>query len=133
MKEQKDIKTEEKQDGGVIESPAEDSAKAGADGAEKSTGVYKHVFKTPFTYEGTEYKEITFNFERLTGRDMIVIENEMQAQNEYALAAEVSQNLQSKIAARAAGIGSDVIEAMPLRDFNKITNAARDFLLDTGY
>ena len=96
-------------------------------------GVYTHKFKTPFEYGGATYEELTFNFERLTGRDMVAIETEMQMNNEYALAPEISRNFQSKMAARAAGIGSDVLDAMPLPDFNRITNAARDFLLSTGY
>lgn len=96
-------------------------------------GLYKHTFKRPFTYEGKTYKEMAFNFERLTGRDMVSIEAEMQANNEYALAPEISRSFQAKMAAKAAGIGSDILEAMPLNDFNRITNAARDFLISTGY
>ena len=34
---------------------------------------------------------------------------------------------------KGAGIGSDVLDAMPIKDFNRITNAARSFLIDTGY
>ena len=97
------------------------------------TGVYTHTFKKPFEYEGKTYEELTFDFEHLKGRDMVAIENEMQGASEYALAPEISTSYQSKMAARAAGIGSDVLEAMPLKDFNKITGAARRFLLDSGY
>ena len=105
-----------------------------------NAGVYTHKFKTPFEYggmtfeyAGETYTTLTFDFEKMTGRDMVSIENEMQMNNEYALAPEISRNFQSKMAARAAGIGSDVLDAMPLPDFNRITNAARDFLLSTGY
>jgi len=98
----------------------------------EDTGVYTHKFKKPFEYEGVTYTELTFNFERLTGRDMVKIEIEMQEQNEYALAAEISSSFRSKMAARAAGIGGDVLEAMPMKDFNAIVGAARRFLLDTG-
>ena len=101
--------------------------------AEGNVGVYTHKFKRPFEYSGATYTELTFNFERLTGRDMVAIETEMQMNNEYALSPEISRNFQSKLAARAAGIGSDVLDAMPLPEFNRITNAARDFLLSTGY
>lgn len=106
-----------------------------ATGSAKSanTGVYTHVFKKPFEHEGRSYTELEFNFERLTGRDMLAIENEMQAMSEYALAPEISASFQCKLAAKAAGIGSDVLEALPLKDFNKITGAARGFLLDSGY
>ncbi len=109
------------------------SPEAAGEAAEGDVGVYTHKFKRPFEYSGATYTELTFNFERLTGRDMVAIETEMQMNNEYALSPEISRNFQSKLAARAAGIGSDVLDAMPLPEFNRITNAARDFLLSTGY
>ena len=114
----------------VTHEPAQEAAEKPAEG---NTGVYTHVFKKPFEYEGKTYTELTFNFERLSGRDMVSIETEMQMNNEYCLAPEVSRSFQAKMAAKAAGIGSDVLEAMPLKDFNKITNAARSFLIDTGF
>jgi len=96
-------------------------------------GVYVHKFRTPFVYEGVTYETLNFDFERLTGRDMIAVENEMQASNEYALDPLLSRNFQGKMAARAGGIGVDALEAMPMREFNKITNAARNFLIaDSG-
>lgn len=100
---------------------------------EGDVGVYTHTFKKPFEYEGKTYENVTFPFERLTGRDMVAIEAEMQANNEYAIAPEISRSFQAKMAAKAAGIGSDVLEAMPINDFNRITNACRSFLLDSGY
>ena len=112
----------------VTHEPAQEAAEKPAEG---NTGVYTHVFKKPFEYEGKTYTELTFNFERLSGRDMVSIETEMQMNNEYALAPEISRSFQGKMAAKAAG--SDVLEAMPLKDFNKITNAARSFLIDTGF
>lgn len=114
----------------VTHEPAQEAAEKPAEG---NTGVYTHVFKKPFEYEGKTYTELTFNFERLSGRDMVSIETEMQMNNEYALAPEISRSFQGKMAAKASGIGSDVLEAMPLKDFNKITNAARSFLIDTGF
>lgn len=101
--------------------------------AEDSVGVYTHKFRKPFTYEGKTYEKLEFNFERLTGRDMVAIETEMSDNNEYALAPEISRIFQAKMAARAAGVGGDVLGAMPIVDFNKITNACRRFLLDTGF
>lgn len=97
------------------------------------TGVYIHKFKKPFTYEGITYDTLTFNFERLTGYDMVAVENEMISRNEFSVSPETSSNYQSKLAARAAKIGSDVLDAMPLADFHKITNEMRAFLLSSGY
>jgi len=99
----------------------------------RDLSVYKHHFKKPFAYEGETYEEILFDFTGLTGRDMLAIESEMQAQNEYALSPEISRTFQCLMAAKAGRIASDVLQAMPIGDFTKITNAARDFLINTGY
>ncbi len=96
-------------------------------------GVYVHKFRKPFEYEGKTYSEMHFDFEGLSGQDIVDTENEMNLEKEFAISAELSKNIQARIAAKAAGINSEVIKAMPIRDFNKITNEVRDFLLDTGF
>lgn len=93
---------------------------------------YTHVFKNPFEFEGKTYDKLTFNFEGLLGSDMIAVENEMAAVGEYVLSPEISTSFLSKMAARAAGVGSDLIEHLPIRDFGKIKNKSRDFLVTTG-
>lgn len=92
--------------------------------------VYSHEFKIPFEYEGQKYKTITFNFKKLTGADFIAVENEMTNNGEYALDPTLSRSYLSKLASKASGIPSDVVEAMPARDFKKITDAVRNFLAD---
>ena len=100
---------------------------------EGKNGAYVHKFSRPFEYEGKKFENLTFNFNELTGKDMIAIEAEMQAMGEYALAPEISRGFQCRMAAKAAKIGTDVLESMPLPEFNKITNASRDFLISSGY
>ena len=117
--------------GGVNAPEGKKKADTGDGGG--NAGVYVHKFKRAYEYEGKKYTTINFYFENLTGRDMISIENEMQARNEYALDPLLSKNFQSKMAARAGNVGADVLEAMPMQEFNKIVNAARNFLIDSGY
>jgi hypothetical protein len=93
---------------------------------------YTHVFKKPFEFEGKTYDKLTFDFEGLLGSDMIAVENEMAAVGEYVLSPEISTSFLSKMAARAAGVGSDLIEHLPIRDFGKIKNKSRDFLVTAG-
>ena len=100
--------------------------------AEGGNGTYIHRFKKPYEFDGKKFEALNFYFDRLTGHDMLKVEQEMQDNSEFAVASEISKSFQCRIAARAANVGSDVIFAMPLRDFNKITNAARSFLLDLG-
>ncbi len=96
----------------------------------KPSDTYIHEFEKPFEYEGKKYTSVNFYFGKLTGGDMLAIENEMQAENEYALDPILSRSFLSKMASIASNIPEDVIEAMPARDFTKITNAARNFLTD---
>lgn len=93
---------------------------------------YTHVFKKPFEFEGKIYDKLTFDFESLLGADMIAVENEMAAVGEYVLSPEISTSFMSKLAARAAGVGSDLIENLPICDFGKIKNKSRNFLVKTG-
>lgn len=97
------------------------------------TSGYVHEFKKTYEYAGQKYDKLVFDFEKLIGTDMIAIEDEMAAVGQYALSPEISTSFLSKMAARAAGVGSDVIEHLPLRDFGKIKNEGRNFLISTGF
>ena len=100
--------------------------------AEKSAN-YTLVFKSPVTIMNKQYKTMTFYFDRLTGTDVEAIEAELQDQNKYVLSPEISSVFQSMLAARAAGVASDEIKRLPVRDYMKIKNKARDFLINVGY
>lgn len=95
-------------------------------------GAYVHKFQKPYTYEDKTYTELVFDFEKLIGDDLVAIENEMAAVGEFALSPEISTSFLYRLAARAAGVGSDVISSLPIRDFGKIKNKSRDFLVSTG-
>lgn len=102
--------------------------------AETGIGTYTHEFRTPFTYEGKTYERLTFDFEKLTGRDSLAIEAELSARGKVVMAPEFSGEFLSRMAARACTekIGADVIAALPFADFNRIRNRARSFLLRSG-
>lgn len=95
-------------------------------------GAYVHEFTKPYTFEEKTYTKLVFDFEKLIGDDLVAIENEMAAVGEYALSPEISTSFLYRLAAKAAGVGSDVIAHMPIRDFGKIKNKSRDFLISTG-
>lgn len=106
---------------------------------EEQEGVYRHKFKTPFEDSGEVYEEIEFDFDALTGKDMIAIETEMKLKGIFGEMAELSKTYQCHVAARAAGKGKmktyitvDALERLPMKEFFKITNKVRDFLLATG-
>lgn len=106
---------------------------------ENIEGVYVHKFKTPFEDSGEVYEEITFDINALKGSDLIAIEQEMKLQGVFGEMLEVSKAYQSHVAVRAASrakkktvLTADVMKRMPLKEFFKITNKVRDFLMETG-
>ena len=94
---------------------------------------YTHTFKTPREIEGKKYTALTFYFENLTGEDIESVEAELQDQNKYVLSPEISSAFQCILAAKAAGVASDEIRRLPVADYMKIKNKARDFLIAAGY
>lgn len=95
-------------------------------------GVYVLTLAKPYTYEDRTYSNFVFDFEKLVGDDLINIENEMAAMGEVVLAPETSTSFLARMAARAAGVGSDVIAAMPVREFIRVKNVAQNFLTGMG-
>lgn len=100
---------------------------------EKKNPNYTHTFKKPVTILGQQYKTMTFYFDKLTGEDIEAVEQEMQDLGKYALSPEISSVFQCMLAARAARVGSDEIRRLPVADYMKIKNKARDFLTGMGY
>ena len=101
---------------------------------EKKTSLnYTHTFKAPVEINGEKHKALTFYFEKLTGEDVEAIEEELQDQNKYVLTPEVSSVFQTMLAARAAGVGADEIRRLKIKEYMKIKNQARSFLIESGY
>jgi hypothetical protein len=99
--------------------------------AESSGSSYTHVFKKPFEYNGETYTSLTFEWDKLTGRDALAIENEMQAMGKALVVPTFSGEYLIRMAAKACTepIGADAFEIMSIADYNKIRSAARSFLL----
>lgn len=102
--------------------------------AATSADVYTHIFASPWEHEGQKYEKIDFDWGKLTGYDSLAIENEIQALGKALIAPEFSGDYLIRMAARASTprIGADVIQAMPIGDFNKIRSRARSFLLKSA-
>ena len=48
------------------------TAEAVNEPVQAGAGVYTHTFKKPFEYAGETYTTLTFDFEKMTGRDMVL-------------------------------------------------------------
>lgn len=92
---------------------------------------YTHKFRKPFEYQGKVYNELTFEWSKLTGKDGLAIENELQQLGKAVIVPTFSGEYLIRLAARACTVpvGADAFENMPIADYNKIRSAARSFLL----
>ena len=104
------------------------------DDAQKTVDTGKRIviLKRPIERMGTVYKELHFDFERLTGKDSLEVEDEIEKTTHLTVVAP-ALNLEYliRISARACDepIGRDDILNMGLSDFNHIRNMARNFML----
>ena len=103
--------------------------------AENSDSSYTHNFNKPLNYNGKTYKQLTFDWESLTGKDGLVIENELQQMGLMVIVPAMSSEYLVRMAARACTdkIGSDAFEMMSLSDCNKINSTARSYLLKSEF
>lgn len=100
--------------------------------AKEESQNYTHKFASPVEMEGKKYSTLIFYFEKLTGDDIEAVEAELQDQNKYVLSPEISSAFQCILAAKAAGVASDDIRRLPVKDYMKIKNKARSFLIAAG-
>lgn len=126
----------------TFESTAEQAEKLEKEAkAEADTGTYTHIFKKPFTHEGRTYEKLTFYWDGLSGKDSVAIERELLGRGLTTVIAEFTPEYLAAMAARACTyrnddgfrtVTIDTLYAMPLREFRRICNAARSFLLRVG-
>lgn len=102
--------------------------------AVNSEEVFTIKLKKPFEFEGKTYEALRFDFGKLSGKDCLAIENELQMLGIGAAVPEFSGEYLIRFAARALeeDLGPDFIEALPAATFTKIRNRVRSFLLVTG-
>ena len=126
----------------MAETLAEAAEQIEADALEEPDSErYTHYFKRPFTYEGRTVETLTFDWDTLSGRDSLAIERELRTKNITLVIPAYTGEYLVGMAARACVdrteegkrfVGTDMIQAMPLGDFQQITKQARNFLIRAG-
>ena len=96
---------------------------------ENITGIITIPFRRPFIFEGNEYKEIKLDLDSLSGKDVIDAETEARAVGVRAVMLESSKAYQAILAAKAAGVTVDFIQALPAKEFSIVTGEVQGFLL----
>ena len=95
-----------------------------------SCDTYVHKFSSPISYDGETFEELTFDFGKLTGGDSLAVEAELAGLNKPVIVRSIDSQYLIRICARACKekVACDIFSRMPLRDYTKITNAAKRFL-----
>ncbi|GEB35309.1 phage tail assembly protein [Brevibacillus parabrevis] len=96
------------------------------------TTVEEPVYKLsrPFSFDGTEYTELSLDLDALTGEDMMSCERQLNATtNDVVYVKELSKLYLALVAAKAAKVPVEVIKKLPAKDFSKITMRVQNFLL----
>jgi hypothetical protein len=80
---------------------------------------------------GTEVMALALDLESLVGSDLIELEASYRTLNKgkYIPVPNIETGYQCMVAAYAAKVNPTVLQALPARQFTKICDAVRDFLL----
>lgn len=99
--------------------------------ADKNKYQYTHIFEQSVTYEDKTYENLHFNWGKLTGKDGLAIEDEMQLMGTPVIIPSLSGGYLIRMASRACEekVGIDFFLRLSLRDYNQIRSKARSFLL----
>ena len=89
----------------------------------------KIQLKKAITHKGQELQELDVDLDRLTGNDLIDVEEQaVRAGNNAFFATDFSRVYLIAVAARAAKIPVEVLRMMNAHDFNKVVTEVRNFL-----
>lgn len=93
-------------------------------------GYFSYTLKTPKELDGKEYNELHFNFAQVTGAMFLRIHREMLSLG-IPMGDTAAESLEfvSKLAARCAGVSSDVIAGLDYADWNAIIARTQRFLV----
>ncbi len=98
----------------------------------KRFGQQDYELMEPFEWCGVTYTALHMDFASMTGEDIEALEDELTAMGGNNADPTKSRRYQKLLAARAAGVPSDMLGKLPAADYNAITNGAKAFLIVTG-
>lgn len=87
----------------------------------------------PINWEGSDYSELTLDFDQLSGDDILLIESDFMdfikgQKNVFVAFKGEHPGYHAVTAAKAAGVHPNLMKKLSAKDFLKATGAAKDFL-----
>ncbi len=98
---------------------------------EENTSIKTIVLRKPVEYNGEKYEKLEFDFDMLTGRDLINIGEELRSRGKVTVSPIANSEFLAITAIRActAPIGTDIYDVLSLFDAAKIETMTRNFML----
>jgi len=87
----------------------------------------KLVLKKPLEYEGKSYTELPYDFDQLTGDDLLSAEAEINLSGGITPIMDLSKAYQAAVFARAAKIEFAMMRKLSAKDFTNATAAVMVF------
>lgn len=79
--------------------------------------------------KGKEVTEITLDFDKITGSELLKAEKEARAMGDISPSMFISMTYQAVVAAKLIGVTPDDIMALPATDFRNLVAPVATFLL----
>lgn len=90
----------------------------------------KHVFSNTIEFEGQEHKEIDLDLEALTGKDISQAKRIWAMDGNFSPVPAADMDFCAAIAAQASKLPMEFFDALPAREYTKLTQAVSNFLLN---
>ena len=97
----------------------------------ENTSIKTVELKRPVEYNGVTYDKLEFNFDSLSGADLLNIGDELRSQGKVTVSPIASSPFLAATAIRActAPIGTDIYDLLSFYDAAKIEQMTRNFML----
>lgn len=112
------------------ETPNMDEVNAAVIEDNASTAQFTIQLTKPIMHDGVELSELSFDFDKLTGRDGLAVENEIDRMGLVLLVPTFNGEYLIRIAARACTVKMDVdaLKRLSLSDYSTVRTKTRSFL-----
>jgi len=99
--------------------------------AKNAKALYTLRFSKPLEYDGETYEELKFDFDSLTGHDSLMVERELTRSGVQLVVPGFNGDYLIRMAIRACvdNVGTDIVNRMSLRDYNRLRSEMRNFLM----
>jgi hypothetical protein len=96
--------------------------------AAETTGIGEYVFKKPAKIDGEEVKSITYDFTALNGANIRHARSELGKLGYAVTLKELDSCFHAAMFAEAAGVSLADVERFDMRDYEAVSDIAKDFL-----